>query len=80
MRAMARKLQNGLKSVSTQLRGDIDVPDLSGWPNQGVGRINPDGSSGACTSCHPRHSFSIEIARKTIHLFPMSSGTGRPGV
>ncbi|MFO0794210.1 MAG: multiheme c-type cytochrome [Candidatus Brocadiaceae bacterium] len=54
---------NGLKSVSTQL-GDIDVPDLSGWPNQGVGRINPDGSSGACTSCHPRHSFSIEIARK----------------
>lgn len=34
------------------------------WPNQGVGRENPDGSLGACTACHPRHSFSIEIARK----------------
>lgn len=53
----------GLKKISTDL-GDIDVPDLSNWPNQGVGRINPDGSLGACTSCHARHSFSIEIARK----------------
>jgi hydroxylamine dehydrogenase len=44
--------------------GDVEIPKLSHWPNQGVGRINPDGSRGACTSCHPRHSFSIEIARK----------------
>jgi len=35
-----------------------------GWPNDGVGRIDPDGSLGACTSCHPRHTFSIEVARK----------------
>ncbi|MGB9629045.1 MAG: multiheme c-type cytochrome, partial [Thermodesulfobacteriota bacterium] len=34
------------------------------WPNQGVGRINPDGSLGACSSCHTRHQFSIEVARK----------------
>lgn len=53
----------GMKKVSTDL-GEIEVPDLANWPNQGVGRINPDGSSGACTACHPRHSFSIEIARK----------------
>jgi hypothetical protein len=53
----------GLKQVST-IFGDIDVPDLTKWPNQGVGRANPDGSLGACTACHPRHSFSIEIARK----------------
>ena len=26
--------------------------------------MNPDGSSGSCTACHPRHSFSIEVARK----------------
>jgi hydroxylamine dehydrogenase len=53
----------GMKTI--QLKdGTIDVPDLKNWPNQGVGRINPDGSRGACTSCHPRHSFSIEIARK----------------
>jgi len=37
---------------------------LSGWPNQGVGRINPDGSRGSCSSCHARHAFSIEVARK----------------
>ncbi len=54
---------NGMKKISTA-GGDINVPNLTNWPNQGVGRINPDGSRGACTSCHPRHSFSIEIARK----------------
>jgi hypothetical protein len=44
--------------------GPIKVPQLTNWPNQGVGRVNPDGSTGACTACHPRHSFLIEIARK----------------
>ncbi len=39
------------------------VPEYRGWPNHGVGRVNPDGSKGACTACHPRHSFSIEVAR-----------------
>lgn len=53
----------GLHTVSTAA-GDAEVPLLTNWPNQGVGRVNPDGSQGACTSCHPRHSFSIEVARK----------------
>ena len=53
----------GMRAVSTDV-GDMELPILSNWPSQGVGRINPDGSRGACTSCHPRHSFSIEIARK----------------
>ena len=53
----------GTKTVATSI-GDIEVPDLLRWPNQGVGRVNPDGSRGSCTACHPRHSFSIEIARK----------------
>ena len=44
--------------------GELEFPDLEGWPNQGVGRINPDGSKGACSSCHSRHAFSIEMARK----------------
>lgn len=44
--------------------GEMIFPVLSGWPNQGVGRINPDGSMGSCASCHPRHSFSSEIARQ----------------
>jgi len=53
----------GTRTFETEL-GEIQVPQLANWPNQGVGRINPDGSQGACTACHPRHSFSIEIARK----------------
>ncbi|HIQ55875.1 MAG TPA: hypothetical protein EYH59_04245 [Pyrodictium sp.] len=32
--------------------------------NHGIGRINPDGSLGACEACHFAHSFSIKIARK----------------
>lgn len=38
--------------------------ELVGWPNIGVGRINPDGSIGACSSCHTAHQFSIKEARK----------------
>lgn len=52
-----------IKEIPTDL-GDMKVPVFSNWPNQGVGRINPDSSRGSCTACHPRHSFSIEVARK----------------
>ena len=41
--------------------GKID-PDT--WPNAGVGRLNLDGSKGACTSCHTRHRFSVAEARR----------------
>jgi len=44
--------------------GTITVPDLTNWPNQGVGRVNPDESLGSCASCHTRHAFSLEVARK----------------
>lgn len=54
---------DGMRTVATDA-GDIEVPNLTNWPNHGVGRINPDGSKGSCTSCHPRHSFSIEVARQ----------------
>lgn len=45
------------------------------WPNTGIGRINPDGSKGACTACHTRHRFSVAEARKpetcgSCHLGP----------
>lgn len=53
----------GSKKVSTPI-GEITVPHLTNWPNQGVGRENPDGSLGSCTACHTRHAFSIEEARK----------------
>jgi hypothetical protein len=53
----------GMKEIDSPF-GKVKVPDLYNWPNQGVGRINPDGTMGACTSCHARHAFSIEVARK----------------
>lgn len=53
----------GFKKIRSPI-GEIKIPDLTNWPNHGVGRENPDGSLGSCSSCHPRHSFSIEIARK----------------
>lgn len=53
----------GTTKIDTAL-GEIEVPDLARWPNQGVGRVNPDGSRGACTSCHARHGFSVADARK----------------
>jgi len=52
-----------MKSRETDF-GELEFPVLSGWPNQGVGRKNPDGSLGSCTSCHTRHHFSIRMARK----------------
>jgi len=44
--------------------GELKFPVLSGWPNEGVGRVNPDGSKGSCSSCHTWHRFAIEMARK----------------
>ncbi|MBI5365514.1 MAG: hydroxylamine oxidase [Planctomycetes bacterium] len=65
---------SGKRTVSTDL-GDFELPVLTGWPNQGVGRINPDGSRGSCAACHTRHEFSLEVARKPFtcgqcHLEP----------
>lgn len=54
----------------TQCHGSVVEVDGSGrldpttWPNNGVGRINPDGSRGSCTACHARHRFSKAQARE----------------
>jgi hypothetical protein len=40
-----------------------NIDDWTVWPNNGIGRINPDGSRGSCSACHTRHSFSIAEAR-----------------
>jgi hydroxylamine dehydrogenase len=53
----------GLRTKETDF-GEMELPILEGWPNQGVGRINPDGSKGSCAACHTRHQFAIEVARK----------------
>jgi hydroxylamine dehydrogenase len=38
--------------------------DPATWPNEGIGRVNPDGSVGSCSVCHSRHTFSVAIARQ----------------
>jgi len=38
--------------------------DPSTWPNNGIGRVNPDGSKGSCSACHTSHKFSVAEARK----------------
>lgn len=53
----------GLKKRDTDY-GEMEFVEMSGYPNQGVGRLNPDGSMGSCSSCHGRHQFSIGMARK----------------
>jgi hydroxylamine dehydrogenase len=53
----------GLQVRDTDV-GELEFPVIAGWPNQGVGRVNLDGSRGACSACHTRHRFSIETARK----------------
>ncbi len=58
--------------VKVKANGDLDPTT---WPNAGIGRINPDGSKGACTACHQRHEFSLAQARRpescgNCHLGP----------
>jgi len=54
---------SGFETRETDM-GEMKFAVLSGWPNQGVGRLNTDGSKGACSACHTRHTFAIEMARK----------------
>ena len=67
----------GFKSRNTP-QGEMSFPVLSGWPNQGVGRINPDGSRGSCAACHPRHGFSIEVARRPFTCSKCHKGPDVP--
>ncbi len=54
----------GAETRNTDLAGELQFPKIEGWPNQGVGRVNLDGTLGSCAACHARHQFSIEMARK----------------
>jgi len=50
----------------------------TGWPNTGMGRVNPDGSIGACTACHQRHEFSAEQARRPENCGKCHLGPDHP--
>ncbi len=53
------------REETVQVRGlTVTRVALWGWPNNGAARMDPDGSMGACTACHPRHQFSVKQARE----------------
>jgi hydroxylamine dehydrogenase len=54
---------SGTRTVNNPDLGEVTVAKLSGWPNRGVGRKNPDGTLGSCTPCHTRHQFALSMAR-----------------
>jgi hypothetical protein len=54
----------GYETRDTEVAGELEFPIIDGWPNQGVGRINLDGTRGSCSACHTRHTFAIKMARK----------------
>jgi len=59
------------------VRGDGTL-DPASWPNSGIGRINPDGSKGSCSSCHGRHRFSKAQAREPDACVRCHSGPDSP--
>jgi len=60
-----------------KVRGDGTL-DTATWPNSGIGRINPDGSKGSCSSCHGRHRFSKAQAREPEACVRCHSGPDSP--
>jgi len=60
-----------------RVRGDGTL-DPATWPNSGIGRINPDGSKGSCSSCHARHRFSKAQAREPEACVRCHSGPDSP--
>ena len=54
--------------------------DPATWPNTGIGRLNPDGSRGACSACHSRHTFSVEQARNPENCGKCHMGPDHPQI
>ncbi|MFB6268097.1 MAG: multiheme c-type cytochrome, partial [Halodesulfurarchaeum sp.] len=59
-----------------------DAPEedvtIKNYPNQGIARLNPDGSVGSCAACHPQHRFSLEQARKPASCRECHMGPDHP--
>lgn len=56
------------------------VIDPNTWPNSGIGRINPDGSKGACHACHSRHSFEAKLSRSPENCGKCHMGPDHPQI
>ncbi|MGB0866075.1 MAG: multiheme c-type cytochrome [Granulosicoccaceae bacterium] len=55
-------------------------PTPETWPNNGMGNIYPDGSTGSCTACHSRHKFDIAEARKPSACASCHLGPDHPNI
>ncbi|PIW82464.1 MAG: hydroxylamine oxidoreductase, partial [Nitrospirae bacterium CG_4_8_14_3_um_filter_70_85] len=53
-----------LQCHGSEVRLKDGEPTVDTWPNDGIGRLNVDGSRGSCSSCHMRHTFSVAQARQ----------------
>jgi hypothetical protein len=62
------------------LRSETGAPlmDNKTWPNTGIGRINPDGTRGACNACHSRHSFRASVSRQPENCGKCHQGPKHP--
>ena len=57
---------------------DKPMIDADTWPNSGIGRLNPDGSRGACNACHSRHSFDAKLSRSPENCGKCHLGPDHP--
>lgn len=70
-------VQEAMASIARDAKGRATL--VSGtWPNTGIGRINLDGSRGACSACHSRHDFSPRRARQPENCGKCHLGPDHP--
>jgi hypothetical protein len=69
-----------LDAVAKVVRNADGKPlfDPNTWPNTGIGRLNLDGSRGACSACHSRHDFSPRRARQPENCGKCHLGPDHP--
>ncbi len=58
----------------------IPMLDPATWPNTGIGRKNLDGSTGSCSACHSRHSFTKKISRQPENCGKCHMGPDHPQI
>ena len=75
--AVSGCLQCHGSEVKVLANGKLD-PDT--WPNTGMGRLNPDGSKGACSACHLRHNFSVAQSRQPENCGRCHLGPDHPQI
>jgi hypothetical protein len=73
-------IPTNLDVLARVMRNEDGQPVLheATWPNTGIGRLNLDGSRGACSACHSRHDFSPRRARQPENCGKCHLGPDHP--